>query len=71
MNTETVLKVIAMLDNNLASTRDEDVKLYYSFSPEENKMLGRRKALEDFRDELQGFIEAQVNQVENDMNGGQ
>jgi hypothetical protein len=70
MDTETVLKVIAMLDNNLASTRDEDVKLYYSFSPEENKMLGRRKALEDFRDELQGFIEAQVNQVENDMNRG-
>jgi hypothetical protein len=70
MDTETVLKVIAMLDNNLASTRDEDVKLYYSFSPEENRMLGRRKALEDFRDTLQGFIEAQVNQVENDMNRG-
>ena len=52
MDTETVLKVIAMLDKNLASTRDEDVKLYYSFSPEEYKMLGRRKALEDFRDHL-------------------
>jgi len=64
MDTETVLQIIEMLDNNLASTRDEDVKLYYSFSPEENRMLGRRKALENFRDHLQEFIEAQVSQIE-------
>ena len=65
MDTGTVLQIIAMLDSNLASTRDEDVKLYYSFSPEENRMLGRRKALEDFRDHLQEYIEAQVNYAEN------
>ena len=29
MNTETVLQIIAMLDNNLASTKDEDIKLYF------------------------------------------
>ena len=71
MNTDTVLQIIAMLDNNLASTKDEDIKLYYSFSPEEDRMLGRRKALEDFRDELQGFIEAQVNQAENELQGSE
>jgi hypothetical protein len=64
MDTETVLQIIAMLDNNLASTRDEDVKLYYSFSPEENRMLGRRNALENFRDHLQEYIESQVSQIE-------
>ena len=65
MNTETVLQIIAMLDNNLASTKDEDIKLYYSFSAEENRMLGRRNALEDFRDHLQEYIELQVTQAEN------
>jgi len=65
MDTETVLQIIAMLDNNLESTRVEDKKLYYSFSPEENRMLGRRNALENFRDKLQEYIELQVNQAEN------
>ena len=67
MNTETVFKIIAMLNNTLASTRDEDVKLYYSFSPEEHKMLGRRKALEDFRDDLQKYIDKQVAQMETEQ----
>lgn len=64
MDIETLLKVIEMLDNNLESTKEEDVKLYYSFTVEEYKMLGRRKAIEDFRDHLQGYIENQVSKVE-------
>ena len=64
MDIETLLKVIEMLDNNLESTKEEDVKLYYSFSEAEYKMLGRRSALEDFRDYLQGYIENQVSKVE-------
>lgn len=67
MDTETLFRIIAMLDDNLASTRDEDVKLYYSFSPEENKMLGRRKALEDFRDDLQKYIDNQVAHMETEQ----
>ena len=64
MDKETVLQIIAMLDNNLASTRDEDLKLYYSFSPEENRMLGRRDAIENFRDHLWEYIEDKVSQIE-------
>jgi hypothetical protein len=67
VDTETLFRIIAMLDDNLASTRDEDVKLYYSFSPEENKMLGRRKALEDFRDDLQKYIDNQVAHMETEQ----
>lgn len=67
MDTETLTKVVDMLDNILASTRDEDVKLYYSFSDEENRMLGRRKALEDFRDDLNKYIDKQVAQMETEQ----
>ena len=58
------MKVIDKHDTHLESTKDEDMKLYYSFSEAEYKMLGRRRALEDFRDYLQGYIENQVSKVE-------
>lgn len=67
MDTETLTKVVDMLDNILASTRDEDVKLYYSFSDEENRMLGRRKALEDFKEYLNKYIDKQVAQMETEQ----
>jgi hypothetical protein len=67
MDTKTLTKVVDMLDNILASTRDEDVKLYYSFSDEENRMLGRRKALEDFKEHLNKYIDKQVAHMETEQ----
>jgi hypothetical protein len=75
MDTETVLKIIAMLDNRINN-------MYYGVMPEladnsdilpwqyEN-MSGAISGLMDFRDHLQSYIESQVNQVENEINKGE
>ena len=75
MDTETVLKIISMLDNRID-------KMYYKVMPEidldsvalpweYDNMRGAISELMDFRDHLQSHIESQVNQVENEMNRGE
>jgi RNA processing factor Prp31 len=75
MDTETVLKIIAMLDNRINN-------IYYGVMPEladnpdtlpwqYEKCAGAVSELMDFRDHLQSYIESQVNQVENEINKGE
>jgi hypothetical protein len=67
MDIQTVFRIIDMLDNRLNSTWEEDKLLNYMMNNEEYMMLGRRKALTDFRDELQEYIDRQVAQMETEM----
>jgi hypothetical protein len=75
MDTETVLKIISMLDNRID-------KMYYKDMPEiannsealpweHDNIRGAISELMDFRDHLQSHIESQVDQVENEMNRGE
>ena len=60
MNTETLLQVIDMLDKRIEEKHENplaQVSEYFEL------ML--------FRDYLQGYIESQVNQVENAQNAGE
>ena len=60
MNIQTVMEIIALLDKKIDEKNDNpraQIDEYYQ--------------LILFRDELQGLIESQVSQVENEMNGGQ
>ena len=63
MNTETVLEIITMLDT----------KIWNIVAP--NKALRvddiRVAALIQFRDHLQSYIEQQVNQAENELQGSE
>jgi len=63
MNTDTVLHIITMLD----------AKIWNTVAP--NKALRvddiRVAALIQFRDHLQSYIEQQVNQAENAIQGGE
>lgn len=63
MDTETVFKVITMLDARIGicegllnGTIDEDFDIAY--------VCGEQNALTDLRNHLQGYIELQVAQVE-------
>ena len=67
MDTETLEKVIDMLDNRLNSTWEEDKLLNYMMNNEEYMMLGRRKALADFRDHLQKYVDKQVAHMETEQ----
>lgn len=63
MDTETVFKIIAMLDGKIAECRnlldseEEECDVAY--------VCGQEYALKEFRDHLQEYIELQVTQAEN------
>lgn len=67
MDTETVLKIIAMIDNAIdARSKHEDLDVYeYEFS------MGYIKGLKELNDHLNIFIETQINHVENGLAGGE
>jgi len=68
MDTETVLKIIEMINHDIAyingttEVTDPEKALF---------QYGGVIALAGFRDHLQSYIESQVNQVENEMNRGE
>lgn len=70
MDIQTVMEIIAMLDTKIDELNKEfdNTDLY---GDQLDWIQGQIIGFRDFRDHLQGFIESQVNQVENDMNGGQ
>ena len=76
MNTETVLKIIAMLEREAERIYWTDMK-ESSLNPDPvfpnayYEHVGAMKALSDFADHLQEYIESQVDQVENEMNRGE
>jgi len=57
MDTETVLKIIAMLDTR--------IEHYNQLSSMDDELFGEMWGLKSFRDHLQEFIEVQVTQAEN------
>jgi hypothetical protein len=59
MDTETVLKIIAMLDTRIDH--------YYQLSDMDDELFGEMWGLKSFRDHLQEFIETQVTQAENQL----
>lgn len=66
MNTETVFKIIEMLD-----ARIDHIKLNQPVPILKDWHNGLVYGLEEFRDHLQnGFIEAKVSQAEDQMNEG-
>jgi hypothetical protein len=69
MDTKTVLKVIAMLDQIIEGLNKEfdNSDLY---GDQLDWIQGQIIGFKEFKEHLQGFIESQVNQVENDMNRG-
>jgi hypothetical protein len=70
MDTETVLKIIAMLDarvNNLQSELDNTDPYEHIQYGIEEQML----ALRNFNDHLQKYMHSLQNQVENEMNRGE
>ena len=64
MNVDTVLQIIYMLDNKLISHACVGM-------PSWEYVNGYEDCLKEIRDHLQEAIEAQVNQVENNMNIGE
>lgn len=81
MDTGTVLKIIEMLDKQIWDITYEhsDLQCFMiadNYAAAEIKEAGalykaEKKALVDFRNHLQAYIESQVNQVENEMNRGE
>jgi hypothetical protein len=70
MDTQTVLKIIAMLDsrkNELIGWHDASLDLDHY----DNRYKHQMQVLCDFKDHLQEYIESQVDQVENEMNRGE
>ena len=59
MDTETVLKIIAMLDTR--------IEHYNQLSGMDDELFGEMWGLKSFRDHLQEFIETQVNYAENQL----
>jgi len=67
MDTETVFKIIEMLDarvfNYELNKKDSDDMMVLSD-------LGAIQALEEFKDHLQKYIDKQVSYAENELEGG-
>lgn len=63
MDTTTVLQVIKMIDANLDSVKDWDIDDNDDVHPE--FYAGYDSALINLKDELQSFIEGQLNALEN------
>ena len=74
MDTETVLQIIQMLDNRLA-TFNKELDKYSSFPMAYAEHLTiikiRYNEAERFKEYLQDYIETQVSQAENDLAGGE
>jgi len=66
MDTETVLKIIAMLNEDI-----DRVTLNRADPLLKEWFRGYKYSLQRFRNHLQSYIESQVNQVENEMNRGE
>jgi len=74
MDTETVLKIIAMLDTRVAilnAQMAEHDKAKYKQDEDYFLTLAQRDVLEDFIDTLQEYIHSLQNAVENEMNRGE
>lgn len=70
MDTDTVLKIIEMLDsrkNELIGWHDASLDL----DNYDNRYKHQMQVLCDFKDHLQEYIHSLQNQVENDMNKGE
>lgn len=65
MDTETVLKIIAMLDNRIKTVQE------VWDTTGDHGALHAKYELGSFQHHLQEYIESQVNQVENEMNRGE
>lgn len=71
MDTNTVLKIIEMLDKRL-----EIIDQSFEYDPDSEvsidmgQQVGKQEALEELRDHLQEYIHSLQNAVENDMNRG-
>lgn len=63
MDTETVLKIIGMLDNSIKSEFAHPDEQFYSNSY--SYRLGRMDAYHELSQHLQSFIESQVSALEN------
>lgn len=80
MDTETVLKIIAMLDAKIFDVTSDycDLELFmishdepaFLIKQAKERYQVRKKALVDFSNHLQKHIDSLQNQVENDMNRG-
>jgi hypothetical protein len=74
MDTETVLQIIQMLDNRLA-TFNKELDKYSSFPMAYAEHLTiikiRYNEAERFKEYLQDYIETQVSQAENNLAGGE
>ena len=66
MDTETVLKIIAMID-----ARIDTIKLNQPVPILNDWHNGLVHGLQGFKEHLDNYIESQVNQVENEMNRGE
>ena len=70
MDTETVLKIIAMIDARIAEC--EDFKNCDALDDSQWRFVeGTQFGLQELSNHLQEYIESQVNQVENEMNRGE
>jgi len=70
MDTNTVLKIIAMLDARIDELENEleTTDLHgYQLDWIQGQIIG----FKDFKNHVQYYIESQVNQVENNMNRGE
>jgi len=63
MDTETVLKIIKMIENNL-KVSEENTPITQP-AKDYQFVLGRENALQELQDHLQSFIEGQLNALEN------
>lgn len=81
MDTETVLKIIEMLDAKIFDVTNDycDLELFmishdepaFLISKARERYKVRKEALVDFSNHLQKYIDSEVNQVENEMNRGE
>ena len=73
MDTETVLKIIEMLERRLEHrdvTIPEDIPTH-QYNEVIAYAMGKRDAFNQLKNYLDFFIESEVNQVENEMNRGE
>ena len=65
MDTDTVLKIINMLDARIKIAHDT-----WDMTGDSGALHAKNE-LKSFQNHLQAYIESQVNQVENEMNRGE
>jgi hypothetical protein len=73
MDTETVLKIIEVLENRLKHgdvTIPEDIPSHF-YDEGIAYAMGKREAFTQVKNYLEMYIDSHVNQVENEMNRGE